>query len=211
MSKFGYIGATPSQVKFNSGNFSISDINELKKGNNFGGVYEHIETITVTSNQSAIEFTDLREDKYDLHRIIVDDASMTSSSRINCRFSTNGGSSYITSGYSRVVTYRNHSNSDAGNYSNDSENAIWYSVGTDNSSNTATTGAYINFYNLGNALEKGMTFEHAGHNTNNSTNYMVYGAYQYEQTAVVNALQFFAYTGSIDQGIFRLYGFKRGV
>lgn len=208
---FGYVGATPSQVKFNTGVYSLTDYNSQRKTNNFGGVYEHIQTIEVTSAQAYIEFTDIKEDKYDVHRLICDEASMTASNRINCRFSTNGGSSYITSGYTRVVTYRNHLNNDAGDYSNNSEDAIWYSVGTDNSSDTATTGAYINFYNLGNFAEKGATFEHAGHNTNNSSNYMVYGAYQYEETPAVNALRFFAYTGNLDKGKFRLYGLKRGV
>lgn len=209
---YGYIGATPSQVKFNTGNFSLNDINQLKKTNNFGGVYEHIETIEVTSATPNIAFTNLKEDKYDVHRIIADEVSMTSSYRVNCRLSTNGGSSFITSGYTRVTTWRNEDNSDSGEYSSNSEDAIWYSVGTDNSSDTATAGAYLNFYNLGNSSkEKGLTFEHAGHNTNNNKNYMVYGAYQYESQVTVNAIQFFAYTGNLDKGIYRLYGLKRGV
>lgn len=209
---YGYIGATPSQVKFNYGNFSLNDINQLKKTNNFGGTYEHIETITA-SNQVSIEFTNIQEDKYDLHRLIAHGVSNQSTGRVNARFSTNGGSSYITSGYTRVVTYRNHTGSDTGNYSNNSENAIWYSVGTDNSGNTATSGAYINFYNLGNGSKyKNMIFEHTGNNTNNNTNYMVFGKYQYESAVVVNAIQFFAQSGTqIKKGVFSLYGWKRGV
>ena len=85
---FGYVGATPSQVKFNTGVYSLTDYNSQRKTNHFGGVYEHIQTIEVTSAQASIAFTDIKEDKYDVHRLICDEASMTTSNRINCRLST---------------------------------------------------------------------------------------------------------------------------
>ena len=210
--KYGYFGATPSQVKFNNGIYSVSDVNELTAKGNFGGKYEHIETITVSGATTNIIFSNIAEDKYDEHVVLADKVSGTATNRVNCQLSSDGGSSYYTTGYQRAVYYRNHTGSDTGTYGNTNENAIWYSVGTDNSSNAGTTGAYLKFFNLGsNSHYSSAIADHCGNNTNNNTNYLVSASYSLPNTNVINTIKFFAYSSTLDQGIFRLYGIKRGV
>jgi hypothetical protein len=65
---FGYTGQNqPNQTVSNSGVFSITDVAELQSQGKLGGSLEFIAEQTVTSMTSAVDFTDVFTDKYDVY------------------------------------------------------------------------------------------------------------------------------------------------
>ena len=69
---YGYLGQnTPNQTVANSGVFSITDVAELQSQGKLGGSLELIEEQTYSSTVSAIDFTDIKENKYDVHFLTV--------------------------------------------------------------------------------------------------------------------------------------------
>ena len=69
---YGYLGQnTPNQTVANSGVFSITDVAELQSQGKLGGSLELIEEQTYSSTVSAIDFTSIKEDVYDVHFLTV--------------------------------------------------------------------------------------------------------------------------------------------
>lgn len=65
---YGYLGQNqPNQTVSNSGVFSITDVAELQSQGKLGGSLEFIAEQTVTSMTSAVDFTDVFTDKYDVY------------------------------------------------------------------------------------------------------------------------------------------------
>lgn len=82
MSKYGYIGAVPTQANgSNTGVFSVTDVTKLLNAQQWtlDAPYEHIETITA-SDVASIEFTSIDESKYQTHLLITTNFSDSSSS-----------------------------------------------------------------------------------------------------------------------------------
>jgi hypothetical protein len=62
-----YLGTQPNDVKKNTGLYTPSEILQLTKEGSWGGSLELITTQTVTSMTSAVDFTDVFTDKYDVY------------------------------------------------------------------------------------------------------------------------------------------------
>jgi len=62
-----YLGTQPNDVKKNTGLYTPSDILELSKQGHWGGSLEFITEQIVTSMTSAIDFTSVFNDKYDVY------------------------------------------------------------------------------------------------------------------------------------------------
>jgi hypothetical protein len=88
---YGYLGQnTPNQTKSNSGVFSISDVADLEKQGKFGGSLELIEEKSISASSSAI-FTDIKETKYDVHYLTVENfAPSVDTIQCEIRFFENG-------------------------------------------------------------------------------------------------------------------------
>ena len=100
---FGYTGQNqPNQTVSNSGVFSITDVAELQSQGKLGGSLELIEEQTFSSS-SAVEFTAIQENKYDVHFMSFVITELAGNGRIY--LSNNGGTSYITSGYQEALQY----------------------------------------------------------------------------------------------------------
>ena len=63
---YGYLGTTPNQQLNNSGVFSVEEALSLQKVGELGGSLELIQTQT-PSSAASIEFTSLKENKFDVH------------------------------------------------------------------------------------------------------------------------------------------------
>jgi len=66
-----YIGTQPNDVKKNIGLYSPSEILQLTKEGSWGGSLEFIAEETFSSTVSAIDFTSIKENKYDVHFLTV--------------------------------------------------------------------------------------------------------------------------------------------
>jgi hypothetical protein len=74
-----YIGTQPNDVKKNTGLYTPSEILQLTKDGSWGGSLELIEEQTYSSTVSAIDFTSIKEDIYDVHFLMVKNFTSVSS------------------------------------------------------------------------------------------------------------------------------------
>jgi hypothetical protein len=62
-----YLGTQPNDVKKNTGLYTPSEILQLEKDGSWGGSLELIERQTHTGDVNFIDFTDIKEDIFDVH------------------------------------------------------------------------------------------------------------------------------------------------
>jgi len=67
-----YLGTQPNDVKKNTGLYTPSEILQLEKDGSWGGSLELIAEETFSSTVSAIDFTSIKEDIYDVHFLSVE-------------------------------------------------------------------------------------------------------------------------------------------
>ena len=93
---FGYTGQNlPNQTVANTGVFSISEVADLEKQGKFGGSLELIEEVDITSSTANFEFTNLKENIYDVHLLqLFNYENTTNNQFVHCRVSNDGGSTY---------------------------------------------------------------------------------------------------------------------
>ena len=210
---FGYLGDTSTKIKQqvkNQGVISISENYELQKAGHLGGSLELIESQTVTGS-AGLEFTNIKEDVYDVHLIkfhSVHTTSNTSNTDYRLRVSTNGGSSYISVGYDNA----SQSGTQAGSFSENrstSATEFFLTFTSDNATNNANANGYSYLYNLGNSSKYSFQNYHTVTQINNSTFVMYYGGGVYTVADTVNALQITTSTGFNFDGTFELFGIKQ--
>ena len=91
---YGYLGVNPNQRVKNSGILDVTDAAILNKDGNWGGSLELIQSQTISSG-STMNFTSIKESKYDVHMLQAKNCeSSSASTSISVRLSNDGGSSY---------------------------------------------------------------------------------------------------------------------
>lgn len=198
---FGYIGQnTPNQTKSNSGVFSISDVADLEKQGKFGGSLELIEEIN-PSSVSSIEFTNIKENKFDVHFLNFY-VETTGSPKVY--LSNNGGTSYITSGYQEAaqINFVNGTASEQKSTSQTYFQDIGYSTGT-----AIMKNGYSYFYNLGNSSKYSFNTYHTF--SNHPTAFIsFFGGGVHPTAETINAIKFSVSSGNFT-GTVKLYGVKQ--
>ena len=174
----------------NSGVFDVNDIRYLMDYQQWTGVgtLELIETQTYSSAVSSVEFTNIKENIYNVHFMTINNAIL-SGSNVSSRLSTNGGSSYVSSGY-QVASQKGNASGTFGESRSTSEGAL--SVIGESSSNSQN--AYVYYYNLGDSTKYSFqTLQ--GTIDDDNTYFMRFGSGVYPQANVVNAIQVLSPTG----------------
>jgi hypothetical protein len=205
-----YLGTQPNDVKKNIGLYTPSEILQLTKDGNWGGSLELIEEQTVSS-VAGFDLTNIKENVYDVHLLqfnSVHTTSNTSNTYYRLRVSTDGGSSFVTSGYQ--YAYQDGSSAGAFNeVKSTSASEMFLTFTSDNATNNANANGYCYIYNLGNSNKYSFTTFQSIGQINNSTNYMWFGGNVYPQANIVNALNISTSTGFNFDGHFKLYGVKQ--
>jgi len=205
MSEFGYIPEAPEQsFGNNKGIFTPKDIYDLTRADKYTnyGQLELIETQTYSSAVSSVEFTNIKENIYNVHFMTINNAIL-SGANVSSRLSTNGGSSYVSSGY-QVASQSGNASGTFGESRSTSE--VHLNVIGASSSNPQN--AYVYYYNLGDSTKYSFqTLQ--GTIDDDNTYYMRFGSGVYPQANVVNAIQVFS-TPSVNFSNFdiSLYGIK---
>lgn len=204
-SEFGYIPESPEQ-KFgqNQGILTPTDIYNLTRADKYTnyGQLELIETQTYSSAVSSVEFTNIKENIYNVHFMTINNAIL-SDSNVSSRLSTNGGSSYVSSGY-QVATQNGNASGTFGESRTTSE--VHLNVIGASSSNPQN--AYVYYYNLGDSTKYSFqTLQ--GTIDDDNTYFMRFGSAVYPQANVVNAIQVLSPTGvNFSSFDISLYGIK---
>jgi len=145
-----YLGTQPNDVKKNTGLYTPSEILQLTKDGSWGGSLELIAEQTADGTSTSLNFTDIKENIYDVHLLQVHSMFTSSANKlIRIRLSNDGGSSFIASGYQYAYQIM-QSNGSFSEQRSTSETFInvHTNVGT---VLLESANFYVYFYNLGNS------------------------------------------------------------
>jgi len=203
-----YLGTQPNNVKQNTGLYTPSEILQLTKDGSWGGSLELIQEQTISGDVAQVDFTSIKEDKYNVHKLeIINARSDEDDKDFSLRVSV-GGSFDVGSNYHRaLMSVDANGGTEESRATTSSQMDI--TLHTGNATNEKAN-SYIYIYNAGNSAK--YTF-----NTNLSTTInvngvykMVYGGGVYDQTGIVDGFRIFMDgSGNIESGVFKLYGIKQ--
>ena len=206
---YGYLGQNlPNQTVSNSGVFSISDVADLEKQGKFGGSLELIEEQTI-STDTTIDFTSIKENKYDVHYLTFENMSMTSASGLQIpfyRLSNDGGSTFESSNYQSTGQFNTANGSTAVKLT--TRTTFGHLCGHQQSSFKWSGYAY--FYNLGNSSKYSFsTFQSVGFYSSDSSQSMTFGGSVYAVAETINAIRLSVDSTTLSSGTAKLYGVKQ--
>tara|TARA_R100000353_G_scaffold164641_1_gene125460 strand:- start:133 stop:780 length:648 start_codon:yes stop_codon:yes gene_type:complete len=209
--KYGYIADTGPEQAFrsNTGVFDPADINELiaeNKWTNFGQL-ELIETQTVTSTTSAVEFLNLGN--YNVHFIAQSNVDLdTDGSFTQVQLSSDGGTSYTTTGY-QYARQRNYISSGTG-YAQEGKStntSLVAQLGSSGTSSNEKGNSYAYLYNLLDSTKYSFgTFQAISVSSTDLDSY--FGAGVLPTAAAHNAIRITANSGDIEGMNISLYGIR---
>ena len=190
----------------NSGIFDVNDIRHLmdnQQWKNIGDL-ELIQTQTVT-NQNAVDFTDIKENEYDVHFLTwtnVGDWSGTGS--LKFRYFVDG--TVITSSNYDYGSVENKA--DGNTYTPQASSATSFYAPMMASSGSDLTHGYIYFFGLGDAFKYSL---HTIHTVDRDGNILVFtnGGGAYLEKNVVDGIRFVeSQAANHFDGVFSLYGIR---
>ena len=100
--EYGYIPEVEQSFGNNTGVFDPADINNLVADNKWTqyGQLELIQTQTITSSTATMDFINLADTSYNVHFLTLNNVGGTDNNfSLQIRFSTDNGSSFVSTGY----------------------------------------------------------------------------------------------------------------
>ena len=196
-----YLGTQPNDVKKNTGLYTPSEILQLTKDGSWGGSLELIEEQTVAS-VSAIDFTSIQEDKYDVHYMTVN-AFTGSNMNIRLRFYESG-----VLETANVYQQAHQWGASSGTFLEIKDTAD----GEIEVANTTSdpSSAYIYFYNLGNSSKYSFTTSQSfNDDSDDSRAVFMFGGGVLPQASLVDGIRVLPLSGTITSATVKLYGVKQ--
>ena len=203
-----YIGTQPNNVKKNIGLYTPNDITALTKEGSWGGSMELIQSQTVSSPVAQVDFTSIKESKYDVHLLTwVDVVSANDSKRMVLRFFESG-----TIETASVYQYANQVNY-AGNIyteaksTGDNDIRINDNTGNDTAENQ---NGYVYCYNLWNSSKYSYTNCMSVGVASTNINWSEFGGGVLPQASTVDGIRLLIDGDyNITAGTLKLYGVKQ--
>ena len=148
---FGYLGTTPNQQLKNSGVFSVSEALQVQKDGEWGGSLQLIEEQTF-SGVTAVDFTSIGENNYDVHLLQTLNMEHTSTAQTRLQFYESGvletGSEY------EYAFVQGESNGNFYDTLRSTGESFIYVTYSNNGTNTGDLeSSYIYLYDLGNSAK----------------------------------------------------------
>ena len=211
--KYGYVLPTvPTQEQgSNTGVFSTNEIYSLVQAGNWSEIdaLELIQKITLTGTTHQLEFTSIRGSEFTNYLLIMaGNYQVTTASTPCIRLSTDGGTTYVSTGYQYsgyyIDTLGNFDDTDRST----NENRI--RIGKASTSATLTGNAIVYLNNLSDTSRYSFIYckDYSGQDSGTKYLSSVRGAL-YPQTTEVNAIKIFSANGTSDMhGTFFLFGIK---
>lgn len=211
MSEYGYIPEAPEQsFGNNKGIFTPKDIYDLTRADKYTnyGQLELIETKTVTSAVTYIDFTNLQENVYDVHFLTWNNVHPQSDSKtLTLRLSDDNGSTFETSNYD--YAFMNINATGSFNETRSTSGTFMYcstSVGTGTGE---SANGYCYLYNLGDSTKYSFNTFHNSDLQSAPVFQNFFGSQIYHQTSTINAFRLGTSDGSSTYtGNFSLYGIR---
>ena len=205
---YSYTGVFPNQQLKNSGVFTTADALNLQAVGEWGGSLEHIQTQTISSDVAQVDFTAIKESKYDVHKLeIINAVSDTDDKDFSLRVSVGGtfdtGANYHRALYSLTA----NGNEEESYATTSSQMDITRNSG---SATNEKTNARIYIYNAGNSAKYTFNTNQSTYINNDGYYKSTIGGGMYDQTGIVDGFRIFMdASGDIASGVFKLYGMKQ--
>ena len=207
---YGYVGDTSTSIKQqvkNAGVLSVSDVLDLEGKGQLGGSLELIEEQTI-STDTTIDFTSIKENKYDVHYLTFENMSMTSASGQQIpyyRLSNDNGSTFESTNYESTAQF----NTTSGTATKLTTRTTYGHLCGNQQSSFKWSG-YAYFYNLGNSSKYSFsTFQSVGFYSGDSSQSMTFGGSVYAVAETINAIRLSVDTTTLAGGTAKLYGVKQ--
>tara|TARA_R100000654_G_scaffold72805_1_gene104951 strand:- start:1694 stop:2329 length:636 start_codon:yes stop_codon:yes gene_type:complete len=206
---FGYIGDTSTSVKQqvkNKGILTTQESFDLERQGFLGGSLELIEEQTVSDTTASVEFTSIKENVFDVHVLQLSNVQLGTQENVKLQFSTDSGSSYISTGYQHALQ-RQQANSSFQQDKDSSASSIRI-VNTAGATTNDTINLCCYLYNLGNSSKDSFVSLHNVYIISN-TLVSAFGGGVLATANLVNAIKIFLTSGdNYDNGVFKLFGVK---
>lgn len=203
---FSYVGVSPNQKIKNSGVLSLDDINNLESTGELGGSLEHIKTVTFNSTTSAIDITDIKESKYDVHLIQLTAINNGSGGSFYLRTSQDNGSNFddATGDYQFSILRMWY----GATYESYNSNATVIELYGQGGNGNQPTNRYIYIYNAGNSSKyTSVTTQSTGWDDKLKS---TFGGGVRDDAHVVNAIRLYTNVGGgFESATAKLYGIKQ--
>ena len=203
---FGYIGQNQTKQKIkNSGILSSFEVSHLEKLGQAGGSLELIEEVNITSDTAQIDFTSIKENKYDVHLIQFENFKSTTDGKdARIRFFESGVLESAS-----VYQYAHQLNQTSQNLEQRSTGIAYIRAGVGTGNNTGErSNGYVYFYNLGNSAKYSFVTYHSVNLNTTSTFGATFGGAVLPQASQVDGIRFYA-DGGITTVTAKLYGVKQ--
>ena len=203
--------AVTQAFKSNKGVLTPNQIIELDNENKFTkfGQLELIETQTISSTPTTIDFTSIKENIYNVHFMTYNNVhgNSTTAQDLGARVSNDGGSTYESSNY----THANQDGRTDGTFSeikSTSENRFMLAPDLDNETNASLNG-YVYFYNLGDSTKFSFVTDYNFLFQSAVGGRFRSGSSVYTVTETINAIQLIGHSGGgFNAGVVSLYGIR---
>jgi hypothetical protein len=214
---FGYIGQnqTKQQVK-NSGVLSSFDISLLEKQSQASGSLEFIAEQTADGTSATIDFTNIKEDVYNIHFLTYTNVGGTGADYDSMYMRLFEGGVLESANVYQYGNQRIRANGGTNEYRSTSSTSIFMHYGGVSNHANQKINAYAYFYNLGDVNKFSFVTNHGSCITSASEASifsMVFGGTVLPQASVVDGIRIFNNqpTGASnisDGSNFKLYGIK---
>jgi len=209
---FGYLGTTPNQQLKNSGVFSVEEALQVQKDGSWGGSLELIEEQTFSSTVAVVDFTTIKESKYDVHYMTLSNMKSAGDNQESCNIQLYESGTLETAGVYQIGANNISTISGLENYERRTTSAdkINLNFGAGNTGGEQEEG-YLYFYNLGNSSKYSyVTGQFVGLN-NDGKIWISIGGAMLPQASVVDGIRVLKNTGDYAGFNIKLYGIKQWV
>ena len=210
---YGYVGDISTKIKQskkNNGVLSVNEVADLQNDGSWGGSLELIQSQTTSSTPSAVNFTDIKGAKYDVHLLTARSSSTsTDDGTVGVRLSNDGGSSYESSNY-QTAYQAIAGDGGANEYRSTGDNQMEFILNTGTNANEKGHG-YLYLFNLNDSSKYSFSTGQAVSLNSSAVLFQWYGGSLYTQIETINAFSIIpdGASGTLDDGIvFNLYGVK---
>ena len=190
--------------------FLISDAGVLKRIDyslvKSGGLV-HLQTTNITSGTANVQFTSNIDSNHNAYLFVLSDVHpATDAQALQMTFSTDGGSSYISTNYGLAHKGNTAGGSEVSHYLS---NASRFDMSSQNVGNAADESISVQVYlhkpsgTDGHKLINGTS---TVVDNNNTVSASVFGGMNYSTTAAITAVKFAFGSGNIDRGDFTMFG-----
>ncbi len=198
-----YIGTQPNDVKKNIGLYTPSEILQLKKEGSWGGSLELIEEVTLSAD-SVLDFTDIKENIYDVHQLQLNITNLSESVYLGTRFYESGVLETAS-----VYKYSEQYGYATGSFGEQKSTAQTFILSSESNLANTSVNLYMYFYNLGNSSKHSfLTFHCLGRKWSAGDFNFYYGSGMLPQASTVDGIRVYPNSGNFT-GTAKLFGVKQ--